>query len=143
MFSEYTYNTETPPAETGPLAERILKDKTVPAPKHLDRAFATPACFSVAPALLFFALLAITGCSKQAEKAQDIRPVRTMVLSASNVDISAEDPGEVRPRIESRLGFQVSGKITARRVDVGAVVKRGQVLMQLDHQDLRLSQEQA
>jgi multidrug efflux system membrane fusion protein len=85
----------------------------------------------------------LSGCSKPAEKTEDIRPVRTMVLSASNADVNAEFSGEVRPRIESRLGFRVGGKITARKVDVGAAVKRGDVLMQLDPQDLRLSQAQA
>ena len=65
------------------------------------------------------------------------------MLSASNVDVNAEFSGEVRPRFESRLGFRVGGKITARKVDVGSTVKRGQVLMQLDPQDLQLSQAQA
>ncbi|MFD2272832.1 efflux RND transporter periplasmic adaptor subunit [Undibacterium arcticum] len=49
----------------------------------------------------------------------------------------------VMPRIESRLGFRVGGKIVQRKVDVGATVKRGQVLMQLDPQDLQLAQTQA
>jgi multidrug efflux system membrane fusion protein len=45
--------------------------------------------------------------------------------------------------VESRLGFRVGGKITTRKVDTGTVVKRGQVLMALDPQDLQLSQAQA
>jgi RND family efflux transporter MFP subunit len=45
--------------------------------------------------------------------------------------------------VESKLGFQVGGKITARKVDAGAMVKKGQVLLQLDPQDLRLGQQQA
>ncbi len=116
------------------IAERILKENIVPALK----AFRLP---TLALGLSMAALLA--ACSKPADKTEDIRPVRTMVLAANSVGISAEYSGDVRPRIESRLGFQVAGKITARRVDVGAVVKRGQVLMQLDPQDLRLGQEQA
>lgn len=51
--------------------------------------------------------------------------------------------GEVVPRYESRLGFRVGGKIIARKVEVGSLVKRGQVLMQLDATDLQLSQAQA
>ncbi len=88
-------------------------------------------------------LLLLAACSKPAEKAEDIRPVRAMVLNASSADVNAEFSGEVRPRFESRLGFRVGGKITARKVDLGSPVKRGQVLMQLDPQDLRLSQAQA
>jgi multidrug efflux system membrane fusion protein len=87
--------------------------------------------------------LLLAGCSKPAEKSEDIRPVRTMVLSSSSAGVNAEFSGEVRPRVESRLGFRVGGKLTARKVDVGAPVKRGQVLMQLDPQDLKLSQAQA
>ncbi|MET0267756.1 MAG: efflux RND transporter periplasmic adaptor subunit [Duganella sp.] len=86
---------------------------------------------------------ALAACSKPAEKTEDIRPVRTLVLASSDVDVNAEFSGEVRARIESRLGFRVGGKIVSRKVDVGTEVKRGQVLMQLDPQDLQLSQAQA
>lgn len=96
---------------------------------------------------LFPLLLAIAfvmaGCAKPVEKAEDIRPVRAMTLTNGNSDVIAEYPGEVRPRVESRLGFRVGGKIVARKVDPGAIVKRGQVLMQLDPQDLQLVQAQA
>lgn len=94
------------------------------------------------PALLLTLLVAVSACSKPAPTAEDIRPVRALVLAAGNADVSAEFAGEVRPRIESRLAFRVGGKITERRVDVGAVVKRGQVLMLLDPQDLKLAQAQ-
>ena len=92
-------------------------------------------------ALLTAATLA--ACSKPVEKTEDIRPVRAMVLSSSDVDVNAEFSGEVRARFESRLGFRVAGKIVSRKVDVGALVKKGQVLMQLDPQDLKLSQAQS
>lgn len=86
---------------------------------------------------------ALVACSKPAEKTEDIRPVRVVQIAADNADVIAEYSGEVRPRIESRLGFRVGGKIISRRVDVGTSVKRGQVLMQLDPQDLQLAQAQA
>ncbi|HEX7985951.1 MAG TPA: efflux RND transporter periplasmic adaptor subunit [Duganella sp.] len=97
------------------------------------------------PPLLIALLMAATlsACSKPAEKTEDIRPVRAIVLSSSDVDVNAEFSGEVRARVESRLGFRVAGKIVSRKVDVGALVKKGQVLMQLDPQDLQLSQAQA
>jgi multidrug efflux system membrane fusion protein len=95
-------------------------------------------------ALAATALAVLLGaCAKAPEKIEDIRPVRAIVLSASSVDIDAEFSGEVRARVESRLAFRVPGKITARKVDPGTLVKRGQVLMQLDPQDLQLSQAQA
>ena len=94
-------------------------------------------------ALLLASAFLLAACSKPAEKTEDIRPVRVLVLESSNADVNAEFSGEVRARVESRLGFRVGGKIVARKVDAGAVVKRGQVLMQLDPQDLQLAQAQA
>ncbi|MFZ6645217.1 efflux RND transporter periplasmic adaptor subunit [Undibacterium sp. TJN25] len=96
-----------------------------------------------APVLAFAAVLALAACSKPAEKTEDIRPVRAIKIAAGNVDVSNEYSGEVRARVESRLGFRVGGKIVSRKVDVGTLVKRGQVLMQLDPQDLALAQAQA
>nr|WP_202416666.1 efflux RND transporter periplasmic adaptor subunit [Duganella qianjiadongensis] len=85
----------------------------------------------------------LAGCSKPVEKTEEIRPVRAMVLATSDVAVDAEFSGEVRARVESRLGFRVGGKIVARKVDVGTLVKKGQLLMQLDPQDLQLAQAQA
>lgn len=85
----------------------------------------------------------LSACSKPVEKAEEVRPVRAIQLAADNVDVAAEFSGEVRARVESRLGFRVGGKIISRKVDVGSVVKRGQVLMQLDPQDMQLAQAQA
>nr|WP_234814857.1 efflux RND transporter periplasmic adaptor subunit [Noviherbaspirillum denitrificans] len=96
-----------------------------------------------ATVLAIASVLALGGCSKPVEKKSEIRPVRTIVLAADNVDVVAEFPGEVRARVESRLGFRIPGKIVARKVEVGSEVKRGQLLMQLDPQDLKLAQAQA
>jgi multidrug efflux system membrane fusion protein len=95
----------------------------------------------LATALLTTALLA--ACSKLAPPAPDVRPVRAITLAAADVGVRAEFSGDVRPRYESRLGFRVGGKISARKVEVGGIVKRGSLLMQLDPQDLRLGQAQA
>ena len=97
------------------------------------------------PAMLVAAsvLVLLGACSKQVEKTEDVRPVRAMSLVSSDVDVNAEFSGEVRARVESRLGFRVGGKIVSRKVDVGTLVKQGQVLMQLDPLDLQLSQAQA
>ena len=87
--------------------------------------------------------LALAGFSKPVEKVEEVRPVRAIKMAAASTDTVAEFSGEVRARYESRLGFRVGGKIVARKVDVGAVVKRGDLLMRLDPQDLQLAQNQA
>ena len=51
--------------------------------------------------------------------------------------------GEVKPRHETDLAFRIGGKIVARSVDVGARVKKGQVLARLDPADVALQAEAA
>lgn len=51
--------------------------------------------------------------------------------------------GQIRPRIESDLGFRIAGKVAERLVQPGESVRAGQTLMRLDPVDLRLSREQA
>ncbi|MFL6717598.1 MAG: efflux RND transporter periplasmic adaptor subunit [Burkholderiaceae bacterium] len=87
--------------------------------------------------------LVLAGCSKPVEKVEEVRPVRAIKMAAANSRTVAQFSGEIRARYESRLGFRVAGKIVSRKVDVGAMVKRGQLLMQLDPQDLQLAQSQA
>jgi multidrug efflux system membrane fusion protein len=126
-------------------SSRIVKENNVQNPENSRRfVFRKPETSHLFPLLpIITLLLLIGGCAKPVEKAEDIRPVRAMTLTNGNSDVIAEYPGEVRPRVESRLGFRVGGKIVARKVDPGAIVKRGQVLMQLDPQDLQLVQAQA
>ncbi|MEW7847229.1 efflux RND transporter periplasmic adaptor subunit [Massilia aurea] len=86
---------------------------------------------------------ALAACSKPAPPAADIRPVRIIQLVADKGGERARFSGDVRARYESHLGFRVGGKIVERKVDVGALVKRGTVLMRLDPQDLELAESQA
>jgi len=90
--------------------------------------------------LLLAAALALAGCGKKAEPAPEVRPVRLLQLSQHTGKTAFEFSGDVRPRVESRLGFRVGGKISARLVDVGAVVRKGQPLARLDATDLSLAE---
>ena len=85
-------------------------------------------------------LLGLAACGKPPARAEEIRPVRTIVVGAGAIDGGNTYAGEVRPRYESDLGFRVSGKILSRKVNVGDTVKVGQVLAQLDSKDLVLSE---
>jgi RND family efflux transporter MFP subunit len=66
-----------------------------------------------------------------------------MTVGESSLLSSVEYSGEVRSRVESQLGFRVGGKIIRRAVELGQHVKAGQVLAQLDAQDLKLSLDAA
>lgn len=94
----------------------------------------------------FTALLAATllaACSRGDQATEPVRAVRTVVVGSGVAIGTNEFSGEVRARVESRLGFRVGGKITRRLVDLGQPVRAGQMLAQLDAQDLRLGQESA
>ena len=93
---------------------------------------------------LFIALAAAVGlaaCSKTETAPDPVRAVRTLTVAAQSAGGSYEYAGEVRARTESRLSFRVGGKMLRRAVDLGDSVKAGQVLAQLDSQDLRLGQD--
>jgi RND family efflux transporter MFP subunit len=64
-----------------------------------------------------------------------------ITVGVDNIHSGSEFAGEVRARVESRLGFRVGGKMVRRQAELGQRVQAGQVLAQLDPQDLRLASE--
>lgn len=85
----------------------------------------------------------MAGCSKPAPAEEPIRAVKVIAVGVQGIQSGAEFAGEVRARVESRLGFRVAGKIIQRPVDAGQRVKAGQLLAQLDAQDYRLAADAA
>ena len=83
----------------------------------------------------------VAGCAKTEPAPDPVRAVRTVTVSLQSAGGAYEYAGEVRARTESRLGFRVGGKILRRSAELGDMVKAGQVLAQLDPQDLRLGQD--
>jgi len=98
------------------------------------------------PSLLFpflFGAVALAACSKPEPAPDPVRAVRTQTVSAASTGGTHEYAAEVRARTESRLGFRVGGKLVRRAVNLGDAVKPGQLLAQLDPQDLKLGQDAA
>jgi membrane fusion protein, multidrug efflux system len=89
------------------------------------------------------ASILLAACAKKEPAPDPVRAVRTMTVTAGSASGSHEYAAEVRAKTESRLGFRVGGKVVRRNVNLGDSVKAGQVLAQLDAQDLRLGQEAA
>ena len=85
----------------------------------------------------------LMACSKAEPPAAPVRAVRTLTVATDTAGGTYEYAAEVRARTESRLGFRVGGKIVRRTANVGDMVKAGQVLAQLDPQDLKLGQDAA
>ena len=68
---------------------------------------------------------------------EEITMVRTAVIDTTGTAQGYTYSGEVRGRYESQLGFQVSGKILKRNVQLGSTVNAGDILMQIDPRDLQ------
>src|SRR5262245_55283855 len=90
----------------------------------------------LAALVLFCAALA--ACSNPAPGGEDVRPVRAVTVAPLAGSATAELAGEVRPRIETRVGFQVAGRIARRLVEVGQTVQAGQTIATLDPADYQL-----
>lgn len=65
--------------------------------------------------------------------------VRTLVIGATEKPQSYVYSGEVRGRYESVLAFQAGGRIVKREVQLGDVVRAGDVLMEIDPKDIKES----
>jgi multidrug efflux system membrane fusion protein len=91
--------------------------------------------------LVSTAAVLLNACSKPEAPQEPIRAVKLLKVSSGAVGGQSEYAGEVKARTESRLGFRVGGKLTQRPVEVGQRVVVGQLLAQLDAQDLALSSQ--
>ena len=72
-----------------------------------------------------------------------MRSVKLLTVGVGTRQSSVEYSGEVRARVESRLGFRVAGKLVQRQAELGQRVKAGQVLAQLDPRDYQLAADAA
>ena len=95
------------------------------------------------PLLTLSSVLVLAACSRVEPAPEPVRAVRTVTVASQTAGGTWEYAGEVRARTESRLGFRVGGKIVRRAAEPGDTVKAGQVLAQLDPQDLKLGQDAA
>lgn len=84
--------------------------------------------------------LLLAGCSEQpfADPRIDAPLVRAVEVKEAN-SVARSFSGVTAARVQSDLGFRVSGKVLERLVDTGQTVKRGQALLRLDPVDLKLA----
>ncbi len=84
------------------------------------------------------------GCGSDEEAvAPEIRPVRYAQAFVTGSNQVRTFPGVARAASEQNLAFRVPGTVTDVGVRVGSIVRRGQVIMQLDSGDLELRRQQA
>ncbi|HEX5393223.1 MAG TPA: efflux RND transporter periplasmic adaptor subunit [Rhodocyclaceae bacterium] len=82
--------------------------------------------------------LAACGEKAQSDPRTEAPLVRAAVVQSAPA-ASRSFTGTVAARIQSDLGFRISGKVLERLVDAGQTVKRGQPLMRIDPADLKLA----
>ena len=89
------------------------------------------------------AALVLSACSRPAPPEEPIRAVKVLTVGVDGMRAGGEFAGEVRARVETRLGFRVGGKIVQRQAELGQRVRAGTVLAQLDPQDYQLAAQAA
>lgn len=99
--------------------------------------------FLVVPSLAALSVLGLAGCAEKAPPAPAPRAVVAQIVGAAPATAAHVYSGEVRARYENDLAFRVGGKVVARHVEVGAAVKKGEVLARLDPQDAQLNVDAA
>lgn len=89
--------------------------------------------------------LALAACDSRSDAAAPPpaptpMPVRVQTVTLAPACEARRYPAVIRPRIETKVGFRVDGKIAERLVDVGDAVSAGTVLARLDPTSFELEQ---
>ncbi|MBX9945598.1 MAG: efflux RND transporter periplasmic adaptor subunit [Reyranella sp.] len=93
---------------------------------------------------LFFTAPSFTALASRAPADEPVvQPARVLEIAYRQQSQTLVLAGTVVPRIETTLGFRVTGKIVRRAVDVGTPVKPGDLIAQLDPADYRLAVDNA
>ncbi|WP_434732703.1 efflux RND transporter periplasmic adaptor subunit [Rhizobium sp. YTUHZ044] len=94
--------------------------------------------YATLPLLLSISLLA--GCDESSVAREQVkpRPVKTVTATAEPEKIGSL-PGIVQARVEADMAFRTLGRIIARRVEVGDLVSKGEVVAEIDPLSLQLA----
>jgi RND family efflux transporter MFP subunit len=84
---------------------------------------------------LLLSAVFLAACSKEEPPPEPVRPVLFVEVKPQEQESLGRFAGNIAARYESTLGFRVSGRIAQRAVDVGAEVKKGDLLAVLDPTD--------
>ena len=88
-------------------------------------------------------LTTLAACSKKEAPQEPLRSVKLLTVAGTDLNITGDYSGEVRAQVESRLGFQVAGKLVQRPAEQGQRVTAGQLLALIDAKDYQLSAQAA
>ncbi len=93
----------------------------------------------VTPLVICALPLTLVACSDKTpnDPRTEVPQVRVATVQGASA-ASRSFTGIIAARVQSDLGFRLSGKVLERLVDAGQSVKHGQVLMRIDPVDLKL-----
>lgn len=91
------------------------------------------------------ALLTIAACGKEDDQTAGTEPVRPVLytIAASKPETQTSFAGSIEPRYSTNLAFRVLGRIIARPVSIGDLVKKGETVAMLDPATLDLAVQSA
>lgn len=88
-------------------------------------------------------LFALGACKEEKAEAAPPRAVLAFEVASETLGGGRFYSGEVRPWVELPLAFRIPGKLSERLVEVGELVRAGQVIARLDPADPRLNAQAA
>jgi RND family efflux transporter MFP subunit len=106
---------------------RVLHDARTapPRPRRLLRAAGSTCVIAAA--------LATAACREAPPPPKpEVRPVRSVTVSARPASDTISLTGTVQPQTEINFSFRIDGRMVERRVEVGSTVRQGQVLAVLN-----------
>lgn len=86
--------------------------------------------------LLMILAIFFTGCGNEKVEENKIPYVKTQKVTPANFSAENIYSGTVCGRYETKMAFQVGGKILNRNIEVGNYVRRGDLLLTIDSKDI-------
>jgi len=85
-------------------------------------------------AVIVLMVASLAGCGDPEPPAPQVRPVRAVTVARRAEGESVSLTGQIQAQNQASLAFRLDGRLIERRVNVGDVVKPGQVIGRLDPQ---------
>jgi RND family efflux transporter MFP subunit len=92
---------------------------------------------SLGTAIVLGTIVFISGCGKSepVDPEPVVRPVKLYTIESDGLKRLYEYPGQVQPKLQANLAFEVPGRLVSLTVDEGEKVQKGAVLASLDPRD--------
>ena len=94
--------------------------------------------------LSVFCVLGLSACEQAQQVAEaPLRPVKSITVSKASAERERDFSGTSKSTEEARLSFKVAGSIKSRNVNVGDIIKPGDLIAELDATPYELESQQA